>query len=110
MGFVYRTLDAIHKNTPIIRLALGACPYGADVLCDQWAQERHVPVTKYIAQWRRFGNAAGPLRNRFMLEKERPDMLVAFPGGKGTASATRLAMELGIPVFRPSYEEPVKAA
>lgn len=44
------------------------------------------------------GSAAGPLRNWMMLEAA--DLLVAFPGGKGTANAVRQAGELGVEVVK----------
>jgi hypothetical protein len=37
------------------------------------------------------GRAAGPRRNQRMLEDFRPDLVVAFPGGRGTAYMVRRA-------------------
>ena len=47
------------------------------------------------ADWTKHGKAAGPIRNQKMLD-ECPDLVVAFPGGKGTADMVRRAMKAGI--------------
>ena len=38
------------------------------------------------------------IRNRRMLEEGRPDLVIAFPGGKGTANMVRIALQAGIQV------------
>ena len=47
------------------------------------------------------GKAAGPERNRRMLDTFKPDGVIAFPGGRGTADCCRAADERAIPVWRP---------
>ena len=37
------------------------------------------------------GNAAGPIRNQRMLDHGKPDIVVAFPGGSGTADMVKLS-------------------
>ncbi len=51
------------------------------------------------AKWETYGKAAGPIRNREML-LNLPALVVAFPGGKGTADMVRQAERAGIPVRR----------
>jgi hypothetical protein len=57
-----------------------------------------VPVVRYPADWARHGNAAGLVRNQQMLDDGKPDLAVAFPGGKGTADMVRRARKAGIPI------------
>ena len=64
---------------------------GADTLAHEWALGRRVPVHIFKADWRRLGKAAGPLRNQEMLDRMRPDVVLAFPGGKGTTDMVRRA-------------------
>ena len=45
--------------------------------------------------------AAGPKRNQQMLDEAKPDMVVAFPGGKGTAHMRQIAKAAGVPVWQP---------
>jgi len=56
-------------------------------------------MAAYPAQWALYGNAAGPIRNKFMLDRERVDLVVAFRGGRGTAHMVALARSRGIEVL-----------
>jgi hypothetical protein len=40
----------------------------------------------------------GPIRNKPMLEEGKPDLVVAFPSGRGTANMMKQAREAGVPV------------
>ena len=71
---------------------------GADALAAAWTEERGVTYREYPADWAAHGRAAGPLRNQLMLERERIDLVLAFPGGRGTADMTTRAVRAGIPV------------
>ncbi len=51
---------------------------GADTLAREVAEELHIPVEPYPANWGKFGRAAGPIRNREMVSKGKPDLVVAF--------------------------------
>ena len=70
---------------------------GADALARSWAFSRDIPVIVYYADWQAHGKAAGPIRNRQMVENI--DVLYAFPGGRGTADCTRAARELGVDIW-----------
>lgn len=58
---------------------------GADLMARNWAVQNGVPVETFDAEWEKHGRAAGPIRNRRMLEEGKPDVIVAFPGGRGTS-------------------------
>jgi hypothetical protein len=73
---------------------------GADSLAGEWAEWNGVPVNIYWADWDRFGKSAGIIRNQLMLESGKPDLVVAFPGGRGTAHMVRIANDAGVPVDR----------
>lgn len=56
------------------------------------------------AQWTKYDNSAGPIRNALMVDPEHmgqflPERVVAFPGGPGTANMCKLAHYAGIPVI-----------
>lgn len=98
--------DWLHVNVtlsgmdpPITHLAEGGAP-GADYLAAQWA-ERHPEVLHYTfpADWGRYGRGAGPRRNATMLAEFEPDLVVAFPGGRGTTDMTRKATAAGVRVI-----------
>jgi YspA, cpYpsA-related SLOG family len=97
---VFRALDRLHAKRGIAFLMQGAAD-GADYLAWQWAQERGVEVGSFAADWQGEGRAAGPRRNQRMLDEGRPDGVVAFPGGRGTADMVRRAEQNRVPVWRP---------
>ena len=98
---VWGAIDRLHRERGIARLAHGVA-HGVDRLAASWAISRGVPVAPYPADWDAHGRGAGPIRNRAMLDAERPDGVVAFPGRRGTADCCRAAEERGIPVWKPT--------
>lgn len=91
-------LDLEHADIPITTIIHGAAP-GADSLANRWARENQIKVEAYPANWDMFGKAAGFLRNRKMAQYARPDLVIAFPGGRGTANMIHVAKEFNIPVL-----------
>jgi hypothetical protein len=94
---LFAALDAIHASIPIEVIIHGGAP-GADYLASFWAAARAVNERRFPADWPRFGRAAGPIRNAHMLREARPDLVVAAPGGRGTADMVRQAGDAGVPV------------
>ena len=70
---------------------------GADKLSEEVAQP-YVTFERYPANWSEYGKSAGYVRNKLMLEQGKPDLVIAFPGGKGTANMVELATKANIPV------------
>jgi len=99
---LYRVLDALHAKTPITGLIEGGAG-GADYLAARWSAirdiEHHVRMS---ADWTLYGKAAGPIRNQRMLDEGKPDLVIAFPGGRGTADMINRAEQAGVPVRRVS--------
>ena len=80
---------------------------GADFLARVWAVLQNsytndIEIREYPANWGKFGKQAGFKRNIDMLEKESPDLVVAFSGGNGTAHCIREAKKRGIVVHEHS--------
>lgn len=78
---------------------------GADTLAGRWAQEHGYACEVYRADWEAHGKAAGPLRNQRMIDEGKPNFMVAFPGGRGTADMVRRAVAAGLKVHHLSKEE-----
>ena len=72
---------------------------GADSLAERWAKEAGVKFEGYPADWKTNGRAAGPIRNQQMLDEGKPDFVIAFPGGKGTADMVKRAKAACLPVI-----------
>jgi hypothetical protein len=77
---------------------------GADRAAIDWAVVNWVPFQEYPANWEKYGKRAGYLRNVQMLEEGKPDLVIAFPGGKGTAMMINLAKGAGVPVEIVTYD------
>lgn len=75
---------------------------GADYLAREWFRLRYNrEPTTVEADWNTYGKAAGGIRNQKMLDDHKPDLVIAFPGGSGTADMTRRAREAGVQVIEP---------
>lgn len=96
---LYDALDRIHARTPITCIVEGGAN-GADYLASRWSAARDIrDHVRFRADWPIHGKAAGPLRNQRMLDEGKPDLVVAFPGGKGTADMVRRARAAGVEVI-----------
>jgi hypothetical protein len=71
---------------------------GADRLAGEIANAAGIPVESYPADWVKHGRAAGPIRNQLMLDVAKPDVVLAMPGGNGTADMVRRAKAAGVAV------------
>jgi hypothetical protein len=73
---------------------------GADRLGRRYGEERGIEVLRFPALWDKHGKAAGPIRNKQMLDEGRPELVVAFrgPNSRGTQNMINQATKAGIPV------------
>lgn len=109
-----QVLDALTGAKMPMRLVHGACnvkrpytridtdpPVGADAIAHRWAlrHKDEVEVVPYPADWTKHGLAAGPLRNQAMLDEQKPALVIAFPGNKGTRDMVRRARAAHIPLW-----------
>lgn len=97
---VCNALAKLHAKHGVSIVIHGGCR-GVDTVAGVWAEGQGINVAKVPALWRRHGKAAGPMRNAMML-RLRPDVVVAFPGGRGTANMVHLAREAGVRVWEPA--------
>lgn len=96
-------LSQFHKRgKPIVIVQGGA--RGADALAKEWAVANDIPYEEFLPEWNKFGRAAGPIRNKAMLDSGI-DIVVAFPGGRGTADTIRQATKMGIWARKPGLDE-----
>jgi len=103
-------LDKIDTERGITHVIHGEAP-GADYLSDVWGVARCKELLRFPASWQTYGRAAGPIRNAQMLKDGKPDLVVAFKGGDGTANMIRQAREAGVDVIEVSApSEPIGAS
>lgn len=87
-----------------VRFRVGDCPTGLDAIVRSYLRET---LFIYKADWEAHGKAAGPIRNRNMLTgasgedgtNDTADLLIVFPGGRGTADCEEKSLAYGIPVL-----------
>lgn len=95
---VWRELDLIEEEHGICLVIHGGAP-GADDFAESWAHAHGVPNRWFAPEWEKYGKAAGPIRNQRMLDEGKPTLVLAFPGGKGTADMVRRALVQGLDVI-----------
>lgn len=98
-GQVELGLERIDSETPIAVIIEGGAR-GADRLAFTIAGRKGWGSETYEADWEKLGPKAGPIRNQMMLDAGRPDLVVAFPGGRGTADMLRRAEAAGVRVMK----------
>lgn len=84
------------RGMPLVVVHGGA--RGADRMAGEWAKHHALRCYVEEADWNQHGKAAGVIRNQAMLDKHKPDLVVAFPGGRGTADMILRAKGAGVPV------------
>jgi hypothetical protein len=92
------TLNELLHARGIVRIIAGGAK-GADTLAEEWAKIQELECVVYHADWAKHGRAGGPIRNQQMLDEGKPNLVGAFPGGRGTADMVRRARAAGIEVI-----------
>jgi hypothetical protein len=95
---IYRVLDELDETRGIACLFVGDAE-GTDTRAQIWADARGIDYHVFTADSDKWGKAAGPKRNQQLLDSGLPDLLVAFPGGRGTADMVRRAKARGLEVI-----------
>lgn len=100
--WIHEILDDLHEEYKVTILIHGDAK-GADTIANGWAEFRDIDILKYRADWKTHGRAAGPVRNRKMLNIGKPDLVVAFTNkslteSHGTRDMVLLAEHDGLPV------------
>ena len=81
---------------------------GADTLAEKYAEKNGIEIKVFPPEWSKYQKAAGPIRNRQMLdyisESDNP-LVIAFWDGhsKGTKNTVETAEKMGIETVIVSY-------
>jgi hypothetical protein len=95
---IFYTLDKCREIYNFDLVATGG-QTGIDTCAKEWADRHSIENRQYYADWQQWGKAAGPIRNKKMLEEIQPKLVLAFPGGLGTSSMKALARAIKCPVI-----------
>jgi len=93
------TLDALKEEFSELVIIQGEAK-GADSLARDWAHRNSIMTLSFPANWKAFGKSAGYRRNAQMLEEGKPELVLAFPGGRGTEMMCEIAEQAGVIVRR----------
>jgi hypothetical protein len=95
--FLREVLDELAREH-VVDVVIHGDAVGADRMAGEWARLAGIRELAFPADWQEYRRAAGPIRNRQMLVEAAPDVVVAFPGRRGTANMIRQARAAGVPV------------
>lgn len=103
-GRDFNSLALLHKELdkldPRPTQIISGHARGADQLAEMYADENRIPLRIFPANWDKYGKRAGYIRNKQMLDEGQPDLVVAFPGGRGTEMMIMIAESADVPVIR----------
>jgi predicted Rossmann-fold nucleotide-binding protein len=98
---VESALSRLHAaRGPFDRLIHGGAR-GVDHIAGKWARQNGVLEWDFLPEWHRAATPEGALRNQRMIAEAAPDLVIAFPGGLGTADMVERARAAGIEVVEP---------
>jgi YspA, cpYpsA-related SLOG family len=95
----FDTLDDLFHHE-VVDCIIEGDARGADRIAGAWAKERHIDLRLFPADWQKYGRSAGSIRNKQMLDEGKPDLVIAFPGGHGTANMIKQSKQAGVRVIQ----------
>lgn len=112
---VWEKLDALYLNSTGKFVVIEGGADGADYFARQWVRKRKLEgesvegITVH-ADWKLHGRKlAGGIRNQQMLDEYHPELVLAFPGHKGTKDMISRAMKAKVRIIKTEdwslYEE-----
>ena len=98
----YTAIENLVSKLPTGSVIIQGEANGADALAKHAGLFYGHTVESYPANWNEYGLAAGPMRNKQMLDEGKPDIVYAFhpnlDKSKGTRDMVKQAMRRGIEV------------
>ena len=76
-------MNRIHAKNPITEVVSG-CARGADSLGEMWAEDNHIPIARFPADWEGLGKRAGHVRNAQMADHADAAVIFAYKGSRGS--------------------------
>jgi hypothetical protein len=110
--WLFAVLDSLRSFAELadrengLELIVGDCESGADLDVRTWAALTHGVKEPEVfeADWREHGRAAGPYRNKRMVDEGKPSICLAFfakgAGNRGTKHCSDYAASKGVTVYR----------
>lgn len=102
LEFIVTRMLRLHEKFGFTEVITGGAR-GVDTLAHMVAEELGIPTRVFPiskADWTDLGRAAGPIRNKQMLVEGKPELVMAFPGGAGTANMVQQSLMAKVPVWK----------
>ena len=89
---------AVRDSCFEITEVVSGCAPGVDRLGEEWAEENDIPIKQFPADWKRYRDSAGPIRNKQM--SQYGEALIAIWDGKspGTRNMIQLAKDRNLKI------------
>lgn len=100
--YLFDVLSNLRNDNPSapVELVIEGGARGADQFAGIWAILGDVPLIVCPADWDRYHKAAGPIRNKLMLDLGKPNLVIGFHSNiqqsKGTAHMLHISKLRGI--------------
>ena len=104
---VDKVISELKFTSQEIEIVSGHCQ-GTDLLGELYAEKHGLKCAVFPANWKKFGKAAGPVRNsemiKYISDSENP-MVIAFvgPNSKGTMDTVKKAIKAKYTVYKIGY-------
>lgn len=99
----YETVkQAILDSQFQIEMVISGGARGVDQFGERWAKENGIPVQQFLPDWRKYGKAAGCIRNQTMAEftgKEGGLVVLIRDQSKGSTHMLNIAKKIGMQIF-----------
>lgn len=92
-------LDAIHASNFTITHVISGGAHGVDRFAEQYAARTGIPITVESANWKHYGNRAGPIRNEKMASMAQALIAVWNGESPGTRDMIERATQKGLKVY-----------
>ena len=104
---VDKVISELKLTSQEIEIVSGHCQ-GTDLLGELYAEKHGLKCTVFPANWKKFGKAAGPIRNsemiKYISDSENPAVIALVgPNAKGTMDTVNKAIKARFSVYKIGY-------
>lgn len=99
---IMRYLTLRHQRISFSEVVSGTA-YGIDRLGEDWANSQGIEIKPFPADWKRYGRAAGPVRNREMARYADAAIVFIKDNSSGSLNMVQNMLELRKPVLVLSF-------
>ena len=79
-------------------MVVSGAAVGTDTLGARWAKENNIPLVEFLPDWNKYGKAAGPIRNEYIIGNANKVVAVWSPDCRGTKNDIDIAERTNKPI------------